>query len=146
MKNNKTTELAANTNLAGWKIISRIISQRARTQGGPGVQTVQYLKFETDWPGCLPSAFSTRTLFIFAKTPLSVTSSPFIVGKCDHMMIRHAADTSHGGAGTRHVTSGVTLSGITRLRVGHVAVRKIQDFIEDEKKEREETNGHNKSC
>ena len=26
MKNNKTTELAANTNLAGWKIISRIIS------------------------------------------------------------------------------------------------------------------------
>lgn len=100
MKNNKTTELAANTNLAGWKIISRTISQGARTQGGPGVQTVQYLKFETDWPACLPSAFSTRTLFIFAKTHFSVTSSPYIVGKCDHMMIRHAADTSHGGAGT----------------------------------------------
>ena len=28
MKNNKTTELAANTNLAGWKIISRTISLR----------------------------------------------------------------------------------------------------------------------
>ena len=135
MKNNKTTELAANTNLAGWKIISRTISQRARTQGGPGVQTVQYLKFETDWPACLPSAFSARTLFIFAKTPLCVTSSPFIVGKCDHMMIRHAADTSHGGSGdTRHVTSGVTMSGITRLRVGHVAVRKIEDFIKNEKR------------
>ena len=66
MKNNKTTELAANTNLAGWKIISRTISLREFRESA--VQTVQYWKLETEWPGCLPSAFSTRTLFIFAKT------------------------------------------------------------------------------
>ena len=118
MKNNKTTELAANTNLAGWKIISRTISLWEFRERW--VQTVQYWKFETEWPGYLSGAFSTRTLFIFAKTIhfcyIIITYCRHVWWRCDHMISsdqtsgRHQPDTGD----TRHVTSGVTMSGYTR--------------------------------
>ena len=80
MKNNKTTELAANTNLAGWKIISRSISLREfRESANSAVLEVG------NEVAMLPSAFSTRTLFIFAKTKL-LLHHHYIVSAC--VMVR----------------------------------------------------------
>lgn len=144
MKNNKTTELAANTNLAGWKIISRTISLREFRERW--VQTVQYWKFETEWPGYLSGAFSTRTLFIFAKTIhfcyIIITYCRHVWWRCDHMISsdqtsgRHQPDTGD----TRHVTSGVTMSGYTRqTECRYVVERKSKILSRGKKREKRPT-------
>ena len=145
MKNNKTTELAANTNLAGWKIISRTISQRARAQGGPG--SANSAVFEVwNWLARLfAQCLLYQNIVYFCKNSLFcdiITVHCRHVWPCDDQTCgRHQPWPARlrGAGDTRHVTSGVTMSGITRLRVGDVAERKMRFYRGWEKREKRPT-------